>query len=103
MQTQTQTQIQTQTLKSTLPLKKIYEEAGCLARWMALYEAVNIIADKGEERGKKINEIEFKPLDIKDYINSVEDIISRKILQDIYNIHIHHTDGTENTEEYCLV
>lgn len=102
MQTQTQTQTLTPNLKSSLPLKKIYEEAGCLARWMALYEAVNIIADKGEEKGKKITEIEFKPLDIKEYINSVEDIIHRKILQDIYNIHIHHTDNSESTEEYCL-
>ena len=102
MLTQTQTQTQTQTSKPTLPLKKIYEEAGCLARWMALYEAVNIIADKAEEKGKKINEIEFKPLDIKDYINNVEDIISRKILQDIYNIHIHHTDNSEKMEEYWL-
>lgn len=100
---QTQTQNKPQNLKSSLPLKNIYEEASCLARWMALYEAVNIIADKGEEKGKKLNEIEFKPLDIKEYINSVEDIISRKILQDIYNIHIHHTDGTSEIEEYNLV
>lgn len=99
----TQTQTQTQIPKASLPLKKIYEEAGCLARWIALYEAVNIIADKGEERGKKINEIELKPLDIKDYINSVEDIIHRKILQDMYNIHIHHTDNTDNVEKYNVV
>jgi hypothetical protein len=86
----------------TSPLKKIYEDAGCLARWIALYEAVNLIADKGEERGKKLDDIEFKPLDIKDYINGVEDIIHRKILQDMYNINIYHTDNTEEKQTYTV-
>ena len=99
---QTQTHTQTNNVKTTSPLKKIYAEAGCLARWIALYEAVNLIADKGEERGKKLDEIEFKPLDIKDYISGVEDIIHRKILQDMYNIHIHHTDNTEDQEVFAV-
>lgn len=64
------------------------EKSLTLARWMALYEAVNIIADKGEEKNIPLEEIEFKPLDIRDYMNSTEDIFLRKILQEDYKIHI---------------
>jgi hypothetical protein len=90
MNTQTtHKQCNTSNIKTTLPLEKITEESGCLARWIALYEAVNIIADKGEEKGIKLEKIEFKPLDIKDYIEGVQDIIHRKILAELYGIHIH--------------
>jgi hypothetical protein len=64
------------------------EKSLTMARWMALYEAVNIIADKGEEKDIPLEKIEFKPLDIRDYMNATEDIFLRKILQEDYKIHI---------------
>ena len=97
MTTQTQTQTPVKTIFS---LKEVQENAGCLARWIALYEAVNLIADKGEERGQKLEDIDFKPLDIKEYINGVEDIIHRKILLDLYNVHICSNDETITNISY---
>lgn len=67
---------------------KTQEKSLTLARWMALYEAVNIIADKGEEKKIPLEQVEFKPLDIRDYMNATEDIFLRKILQEDYKIHI---------------
>lgn len=72
------------------------EKSQVLSKWMALYEAVNIIADKAEERGVPLDEVEFKPLDIRDYMAATEDIYLRKILQEDYKINIcHNEDASE--------
>lgn len=68
------------------------EKSLTLARWMALYEAVNLIADKAEEKQIPIEKVEFKPLEIKDYINSTQDIYLRKILKEDYKINICHNE-----------
>ena len=53
------------------------------ARWAALLEAVNIIADKCEDRGINFDSQEgmkyIKPLDIQDYVNIRTDALMIKI------------------------
>ena len=53
------------------------------ARWAALLEAVNIIAEKCEDRGIDFNSAEgmkyIKPLDIQDYVDNRTDTLVMKI------------------------
>ena len=49
------------------------------ARWYALVEAVNIIADECENRGKNFNQMKVSPLDLEKYIEGTCDIFARKI------------------------
>lgn len=49
------------------------------ARWYALVEAVNIIADECEKRGKNFNKMKVSPLDLEKYIEGTCDIFTRKI------------------------
>ena len=57
--------------------EKIHEEASTWARWIALYEAINYLADKAEDKGIKFDTLDLKPLKILDYIESTQDIILR--------------------------
>lgn len=82
--------------------KVINEESAKWARWIALYEAVNMIMDKAEDKGISIDDIVFKPLDIRDYISSTEDIILRKILSQEYNVDISYQEELKK-EEYQFV
>lgn len=79
--------------------KVITEESAKWARWIALYEAVNIIMDKAEERNISLENIVFKPLDIRDYISSTEDIILRKILNDEHNIKVEYREEESTKKE----
>lgn len=65
-----------------------YSEASELARWISLYEAVNTIADKAEEKGIPFEKVEIKPLAVHKYIEATENIILKKVLQQIYNIDV---------------
>ncbi len=47
--------------------KKPEQDYSKLARWLCLFEAVNIISDKAEQVGKKLDC--FKPIPINKYIN----------------------------------
>lgn len=70
-----------------------------MARWMALYEAVNCCAEKAEQRNIPFNKVNLKPLDIKDYISSTEDIFVKKLLKCDYNIDVYYDEINEK-EEY---
>lgn len=59
------------------PNKKLY----VLSRWAALYESINMIADKAEERQLPFEQVELKPLKILEYVDATSDIIMRKILE----------------------
>lgn len=83
--------------------KVINDEASKWARWIALYEAVNLIADKAEEKNISLDNIIFSPLDIRDYMDSTEDIILRKILNQEYNIDIAYNEVKQDTEEYQFI
>lgn len=50
-----------------------------LARWVALYEGVNLIAEHSLERNKHFDDLDLKPLAIQKFI----DYKSDEIMQDI--------------------
>lgn len=52
-----------------------------MARWIALYEAINMIADEAAERKKNFNKIKLSPIRIKQYISSVETHIQKKLIE----------------------
>jgi len=70
-------------------------EASNLSKWIALYEAVNMVADKAEEKGISPDSIVYKPKAIRDYIESTQDIIMKKILQQEYNIEICYSEEND--------
>lgn len=84
---------------------KTRQDASTLSRWIALYEAVNIIADKAEEKGIPIEKVEFKPLAIHKYMESTENIILTKILEEQYKIKVCYSEDTPNdlSESYAEV
>jgi hypothetical protein len=71
---------------------KAYSEASELARWICIYEAVNMIADKAEEKKLSFKDIDIKPLAIYKYMESMEDIILKQTLEQLYNIKIHYSE-----------
>ena len=50
-----------------------------LARWYALMEAVNIIGEACDERGKDFNKMKISPLDLTKYIEITCDTFAKKI------------------------
>lgn len=77
---------------------KTYNEASQLARWIALFEAVNMVADKAEEKNIPFNKVDIKPLAIYKYMESTENIFLNKVLEEIYNIKVSYSEETaENT------
>lgn len=69
-----------------------HEKASILARWITLYEAVNLIADKAEEKGQVLEDIQFKPLAIYDYMQATENITLKKILKELYKIQVCYSE-----------
>jgi hypothetical protein len=86
-------------MKNNNILKNATEDSAKWARWIALYEAVNIIIDKAEDKKIPLEKIVFKPLDIRDYISATEDIIHRKILSQEYNIKIDYKEEENSKKE----
>jgi len=84
--------------KSLKNWDKIYNEAAELARWICVYEAVNMIADKAEEKKLSFDKIDIKPLAIYKYMESMEDIFLKKTLDQLYNIKICYSENSENLE-----
>ena len=79
---------------------KTHNESAMLARWICLYEAVNLIANIAEQKGIDPSEIVYKPKAIRDYISSTENIILKKILEEDYKIQICYSeDCPENNFE----
>jgi hypothetical protein len=79
--------------------ENIHNEASTWARWIALYEAINCLADKAEERGVKFEKIDLKPLKILEYIKSTEDLILRRLLKKEYNIDVCYSEA-ESEKSY---
>lgn len=71
---------------------KTHNESSMLARWICLYEAVNLIANIAEEKGIDPSKIVYKPKAIRDYISSTENIILKKILEEDYKIEICYSE-----------
>ena len=49
------------------------------ARWLALYDGVNIIADKADEKKLDFNDLIIKPGALENYVEGMCDIICRQI------------------------
>jgi len=58
------------------------KELYTLARWAALLESVNMIADKAEEKQISFDRLDLKPLKILEYVDASSDIIMRKLLEE---------------------
>ena len=84
-----------QKTKSLQTWEKINKNVEELSRWMCLYEAVNIIYDKAEEKGMKLDDVELHPLKIKDYIDSMSDIYHRNLLKQMYKIDVIYAENDE--------
>jgi hypothetical protein len=67
---------------------KTYKEASTLARWISLYEAVNTIADKAEEKNISFDDVELKPLAIHKYMDATENTILKKVLRQVYKVDV---------------
>lgn len=53
-----------------------------LCRWASLKEAVDIIADKCEERNIDFSTFELKPLDLLKYVDSMTDDLYNKVTEE---------------------
>jgi hypothetical protein len=76
------------------PWKVIHEESSTWARWMALYEAVNTIADKAEQKNIPLK-TKLKPIAISKYIEDTQDMYLRKLLEQEYKIDFYFDDSLE--------
>jgi len=72
----------TEDINLETPILKDNNDIYSLARWAALFESINMIADKAEERKISFEKVELKPLKILEYIDSTSDIIMRKLLEE---------------------
>lgn len=63
-------------------LNNIEKEALYLSRWIALYEAINIISEEAIQRKKDFNKLKLSAVKIKKYISSVENHIQKKLMED---------------------
>jgi hypothetical protein len=70
----------TKKLKQKLSLNNKFDESMYYARWIALYEAINMIAEEAKTRKKNFDNLKLSPVKIKKYISSVEDQIQRRLL-----------------------
>jgi hypothetical protein len=77
----------------------IHEESATWARWIALYEAVNIIADTAEQKGQSFKS-KLKPIAITKYIESTQDMYLRKILEQEYNFNFYFEDLKDMVSDY---
>lgn len=80
--------------------ESIHAEASKWSRWIALYEAINCLADKAEEKNIKFEKIDLKPLKILEYIKSTENLILRKLLKKEYNIDICYSEMANKTDNF---
>jgi hypothetical protein len=65
--------------------QNVFDKSLYYARWIALYEAINMIAEEAEQRKKKFENIKLSPIKIKKYISSVEDQIQRRLVGEDLN------------------
>jgi hypothetical protein len=63
-------------------LNDIEKETLYLSRWIALYEAINIISEEAIQRKKNFNKLKLSAVKIKKYIGSVENHIQKKLMED---------------------
>lgn len=80
--------------KSKKPWSSIHKETSTWARWVALYEAVNMIADEADN--KKVSfKNKLKPIAISKYIEATQDMYLRKLVEQEYNVDFYFDDSLE--------
>ena len=67
--------------KEMISDKKLVEEMSTLqlSRWLALFEAINIIADNAEDTGKDIDFLHITKSPLNEYIKNTSDIVYREL------------------------
>ena len=53
-----------------------------LCRWASLKDAVDIVAEKCEEKKLDFNDFDLKPLDLLKYVDSMTDELYHKVMQE---------------------
>lgn len=59
-----------------------------LARWYSLIEAVDMIAEECEKRGKSFDNMKISPLDVEKYIEGTCDQFVKEIEKEKYSIQV---------------
>jgi hypothetical protein len=77
------------------PFESVYKESAKEARWIALYEAVNMIFDKAEDLKMDPDNVEVHPLKIKEYMEATTDIYQRQILKNDYGIDLIYSENLD--------
>jgi hypothetical protein len=88
--------------KTDMSSKNVYEETMYYARWIALYEAINMIAEEAKQRKQTFDELKLSPVKIKKYISSVEDHIQKKLLQEKLGVDFYIKDNNKTEETYYV-
>ena len=70
--------------KSMLSDKLLVDEMNKfqLSRWIALFEAVNIIADKAEKNGEDFDGMSLKQTAIEDYVDAASALVYRELMRE---------------------
>lgn len=74
---------------------KLNKNAEQMARWMSLYDAVNIVAEKAKERDIDFEDVDLSPIKIKEFMDSTTDIYHRKYLQCEFGIDVFYSESKE--------
>jgi hypothetical protein len=88
--------------KTDMSSKNVYEETMYYARWIALYEAINMIAEEAKQRKQTFDELKLSPVKIKKYISSVEDHIQKKLLQEKLGVDFYIKDNNKTEQTYYV-
>lgn len=83
-------------------LNDIEKEALYLSRWIALYEAINIISEEAIERKKDFNKLKLSAVKIKKYICSVENHIQKKLMEDNFKSTILDNTFNNDSNEFTI-
>jgi len=83
-------------------LNDIEKETLYLSRWIALYEAINIISEEAIQRKKDFNKLKLSAVKIKKYICSVENHIQKKLMEDNFKSTILDNTFNNDSNEFTI-
>jgi hypothetical protein len=83
-------------------LNDIEKETLYLSRWIALYEAINIISEEAIQRKKDFNKLKLSAVKIKKYIGSVENHIQKKLMEDNFKSTILDNTFNNDSNEFII-
>ena len=53
-----------------------------LSRWIALFEGINLVADKAEQVGRRFNGISIKPNLLEEYVDHTSELVYRELTRE---------------------